>query len=226
MINVVIADSQQLTRFGLKNYLGQLEGINIAGEAVNELQLLNLCSENAPDVIIIDYLSSGFTVDSVHLCKNLSRRIKLIAITSDQSPKTILDALKAGIQSYIKKDCSLNEIEEAVKRTSYGEKFFCGQILQTIEKAAIDPSDSELTEFTCEPVVISDRELEVIKYIAEGYTNGQIAEKLFLSNHTVNTHRKNIMQKLGVNNTASLVMYAVKTQLVSPNKFLFSPSKS
>ena len=84
-------------------------------------------------------------------------------------------------------------------------------------------NDLDIVELSCEPVVISDRELEVIKLIAEGYTNVEIAEKLFLSPHTVNTHRKNIMQKLGVNNTAAIVMYAVKSQLVSPNKFLFSP---
>jgi DNA-binding CsgD family transcriptional regulator len=75
-------------------------------------------------------------------------------------------------------------------------------------------------------VSITERELEIITLIAEGYTNVEIAEKLFLSPHTVNTHRKNILQKLGVNNTAAIVMYAVKTQLVSPNKFLFSPSLS
>jgi DNA-binding CsgD family transcriptional regulator len=72
-------------------------------------------------------------------------------------------------------------------------------------------------------VNISERELEIIKLIAEGYTNVEIAEKLFLSPHTVNTHRKNILQKLGINNTAAIVMYAVKTNLVSPNKFLFAP---
>ena len=75
---------------------------------------------------------------------------------------------------------------------------------------------------SCEPVVISERETEIIALIAEGCTNGQIAEKLYLSSHTVGTHRKNIMQKLGVNNTAAVVMYAVKTGLVNPNRFLFS----
>jgi DNA-binding NarL/FixJ family response regulator len=69
---------------------------------------------------------------------------------------------------------------------------------------------------------ISQRELEIIQLIAEGYTNTEIAEKLFLSTHTVNTHRKNIMQKLGINNTAALVMFAVKMELVHPNKFLFA----
>jgi DNA-binding CsgD family transcriptional regulator len=81
----------------------------------------------------------------------------------------------------------------------------------------------DIKEFNCEAVNISERELEIIKLIAEGYTNVEIAEKLFLSPHTVNTHRKNILQKLGINNTAAIVMYAVKTNLVSPNKFLFAP---
>ena len=75
-------------------------------------------------------------------------------------------------------------------------------------------------------VVLSDRENEIIKLVAEGNTNGKIAELLFLSNHTVNTHRKNIMAKLGVKNTAGIVMYAVKMNIVSPNRFLFSPNNS
>jgi DNA-binding CsgD family transcriptional regulator len=75
---------------------------------------------------------------------------------------------------------------------------------------------------TCDPVLLSERENEIIVLIAEGYTNDQIAEQLFLSKHTVNTHRKNILAKLGVKNTAGIVMYAVKTQLISPNKFLFA----
>ena len=66
--------------------------------------------------------------------------------------------------------------------------------------------------------------MEVVRYISEGYTNSQIADKLFLSSHTINTHRKNIMAKLGVNNTAAIVMYAVKSKIISPNRFLFNPA--
>jgi DNA-binding NarL/FixJ family response regulator len=72
--------------------------------------------------------------------------------------------------------------------------------------------------------VLSERENEIIILIAEGLTNEQIAEQLFLSKHTINTHRKNIMSKLGVKNTAGIVMYAVKMNLISPNKFLFAPT--
>ena len=82
-------------------------------------------------------------------------------------------------------------------------------------------NELESLPFSCDPIHLSGRETEVLELIAEGMTNGQVADKLFLSAHTVTTHRKNIMSKLGVNNTAAIVMYAVKTGLVSPNKFLF-----
>jgi DNA-binding CsgD family transcriptional regulator len=85
-------------------------------------------------------------------------------------------------------------------------------------------SDLELADVTCDPILLTVREIEVLTHISEGKTNTQIAELLFLSGHTVNTHRKNIMQKLGVNNTASMVMYAVKSGFVSPNRFLFTNS--
>jgi DNA-binding CsgD family transcriptional regulator len=109
-----------------------------------------------------------------------------------------------------------------VIETAKGNKFFCGKILETINKSNLDVDDIDHGLLTCDPVLMSDRENEIIVLIAEGYTNDQIAEMLFLSKHTVNTHRKNILFKLGVKNTAGIVMYAVKTQLVSPNKFLFA----
>ena len=124
--------------------------------------------------------------------------------------------------SYIKKDCDLQEIYDAVLETAKGNKFFCGKILETINKSNLDVDDIDYGGLTCDPVMMSDRENEIIVLIAEGYTNDQIAEMLFLSKHTVNTHRKNILFKLGVKNTAGIVMYAVKTELVSPNKFLFA----
>jgi DNA-binding NarL/FixJ family response regulator len=85
-----------------------------------------------------------------------------------------------------------------------------------------DRSDTMSTALTCNGIRISARESEIISLIAEGMTNKQIAESLFLSAHTVITHRKNIMNKLGLNNTAALVLFAIKQNLISPNKFLFS----
>ena len=145
-----------------------------------------------------------------------------MAITPDQNARTLTNAVQAGVRSYVKKSCSLEEIINAVSDTAKGERFFCGQVLDRLRRESVDLESLIDNDFGCEPVVISERESEIIALIAEGMTNTQIAEKLFLSGHTVGTHRKNIMQKLGVNNTAALVMYAVKTGMGNPNRFLFS----
>ena len=132
-------------------------------------------------------------------------------------------ALRAGVDGYVKKDCDLQEIVEAVRETHCGRKFFCSQILDTIKREGIDLESLDVVDPDCAGVSLSKRELEVIRLIAEGFTNPQISEKLFVSPHTITTHRRNILQKLGANNTASVVMYAVQAGLVSPNKFLFAP---
>ena len=221
-VKVIIADSNQLIRFGLSAILRNYEGIAVVGEANNELDLFEMITNFQPDLVMLDFLADGFSVDTVNRAKQLNSKLRLVAITSEQSGHTIVNALKAGVDSYIKKDCDINEIVDSVKETGAGGKFFCGQILDAIAKESIDVEELNLSQITCEPVSLSARELEVITLIAEGHTNVQIADKLFLSSHTITTHRKNIMQKLGVNNTAAIVMYAVKSGLVSPNKFLFS----
>lgn len=223
-INLIIADSNQLIRFGLRSVFKSMQGFSVVAEVANQDELAECLKSFETDVVIIDFASFGFSVDCIPALRKMHPNLHFVAITGEQSALTIISALKAGIASYIKKDCDIQEIISAVQETGAGGRFFCGQILETLRKEDIDPEDSAIREFTCEPVNLSVRELEVITLIAEGYTNIEIAEKLFLSNHTVNTHRKNIMNKLGVNNTASIVMYAVKTNLVSPNRFLFAPS--
>jgi DNA-binding NarL/FixJ family response regulator len=225
-MKLVIADSNFLIRAGLNAVLSQYADIEIVGEASSETQLREMVKGFQPDVVLIDFASQHFSIDVVPAIHKQNKHIRFVGITGEQSGVTIVNALRAGIVSYIKKDCDIHEIVDSVRETAAGGRFFCGQILNTIRKESIDVNDLELTEFNCEAVSITERELEIITLIAEGYTNVEIAEKLFLSPHTVNTHRKNILQKLGVNNTAAIVMYAVKTQLVSPNKFLFSPSLS
>ncbi len=223
-MSIIIADSNDLTRVGLRSILSTQTSISIVGEASDGNELMNQLNSFDVSMVLIDYTSPGFTIDTISEISSFKKEIKFIAITPEQSAQTLVDALRSGIMSYVKKDCDLSEIVNAVLETRKGNKFFCGQILETIQKAQIDVNDLDFDSFTCEAVVLSERENEIIVLIAEGYTNNKIAELLFLSNHTITTHRKNIMSKLGVKNTAGIVMYAVKTNLVSPNKFLFSPS--
>ncbi|MEZ4739371.1 MAG: response regulator transcription factor [Flavobacteriales bacterium] len=130
-------------------------------------------------------------------------------------------AVRAGVTSYIRKDCDVQEIIDAVVQTADGSKFYCGKVLEVLRRASVDVEQFLLEPLSCAPIALSERECEVVTLIAEGKSYTRIADELNLSSHTVIAHRRNIMQKLGVNNTAAVVLYAVRNGFVSPNKFLF-----
>ncbi len=221
-VKILLADSNQLIRMGLKNVFNNPEIFEIVDEAVSTEDLVKKSATTEAEVALIDYTSPGFTIDAIPLTREKNSKLQFVAITYDQSGFTITNAIKSGVTSYIKKDCDIDEIRDAVTETAKGSKFFCGKILETIQKEAIEVQNIEVSQQSCAPISLTQREQEIILLIAEGQTTGQIADRLCLSTHTINTHRKNIMAKLGVNNTAAIVMYAVKQNLVSPNKFLFS----
>ncbi|MBI3237800.1 MAG: response regulator transcription factor [Flavobacteriia bacterium] len=221
-MRLVLADSNEIVRIGLRTVLSSERSIEIIGEAKSSAELLEIVKNFQTDLVMIDYTSAQFSIDVIPQLLQKFPSLKIVAITPEQSAQTLVNALRSGVKSYVKKDCDSMEIINSVKETGRGNKFFCGQILETIRDASIDVNDIDFDSFSCEPISLSERELEIITLIAEGLTNNQIADQLFLSAHTINTHRKNIMAKLGVKNTAGIVMYAVKTNLVSPNKFLFA----
>jgi DNA-binding NarL/FixJ family response regulator len=221
VITLILADSNELIRIGLRTVFKETE-FQIIGEASCTEELLSQVKNFKPDVVLIDYTSDGFTVDVIPAAKAICENVKIVGITPLQDAQTLVHAIKSGVTSYIKKDCSLEEIRNAVDETSKNNTFFCGTILETIRLEGINVDSIESVDFNCDPVMLSEREQEIITLIAEGMTNAVISEKLFLSKHTVNTHRKNIMAKLGVKNTAGIVMYAVKERYTSPNKYLFS----
>ena len=225
MIDLIIADGNDLARAGLKYLFAAEDKINVLAEVSDHKQLDKSLSEAKPKLVIIDFTSNGFKIEHVLKFKRKYRAVKWLAITNEQTSLTLVNAIKSGITSYVKKTCDSKEIIDAVIETARGNSFFCGQILEAIQRNSINPEELIVEgELTCEPIILSRREEEILRFIAEGYTNVEIAERLFLSAHTINTHRRNIMQKLGVNNTVGMVMYAVREGMVNPNKFLFSPN--
>lgn len=223
-MKVFLADTNQLILQGLRVTLQEINSLNSIQEVKTPKQLLECTSGCGEAIVIIDYTADGFDIHNISNALRLNPSLRFIGLTYLQSAQTLQDALRGGVMSYVKKDCDLKEIKDAVIETARGNKFFCGKILETINKANLDVDDMEHGVLSCDPVMMTERENEIVILISEGYTNDQIADLLFLSKHTVNTHRKNILFKLGVKNTAGIVMYAVKTQLVSPNKFLFAPN--
>ncbi|MBX2981591.1 MAG: response regulator transcription factor [Flavobacteriales bacterium] len=221
-IKTLLADRSELALVGLHTILSSVSRIDIVGEARDADEMHQRIADLHPDVVLIDHTAEGFGAEAIRDGLRRSGRTKFIALTPDPSQLALLSALRAGVASYIKKDCSRNEIIDAVLHTGDGQKFFCGKILRAIQAASWDVDTLFDQALDCEPVTVSERESQIIALIAEGCSYTRIAERLCLSAHTVTTHRKNIMQKLGVNNTAALVLYAVKNGLVSPNKFLFN----
>lgn len=216
-IKIVIADSHFLSRKGLSVLLNANTDLVVLSEALSTTDLVNQSKFYKPDLIIIDYTSANYSLEGLQQIVKRYPKAKLLAITDIQSHATISKALNTGVTSHLLKDCDQDEIIEAIYKTANGEKFMCGKIVNNI----LD-SPAAAIESSCEGLNISDREMEIIKLIAEGCSNKEVADKLFLSTHTITTHRKNIMNKLGVNNTAGLVLFAVRENLVSPNHFLFS----
>jgi len=224
ILKITIADSNQIFREGLKNVLSQHDDFELTALASNNEELLEIIEHNQPNLVIIDYDAKGFTKDIVSDIQLSHPEIKFIGITNYFSGQAIINAWRNGVLSHLQKKCSIRELEEAIYATAQSEQFFCDQLVENLQHEKIDVNQFEKHAEEFEQVNLSDRELEIIKHIAEGYTNAQIAVVLYISNHTVNTHRKNIMKKIGVNNTAGIVMYAVKMKLVHPEKFSFAPA--
>ena len=215
-IKIIIADSSYLIREGLKALLSSNKNLNIISEAGNSEDLKKSKELKLADVMIIDFTEPEFKPEDIAKALVINPNIKVLAISNQISKPHILRAIEAGICSYVLKDCDKDEILDAVANTFEGKNFFCGKILDAVLVEQTSEVNLDHVASCCEPVDISKREMEIIRLIAEGMTNKEIADKLFLSKHTVNTHRKNIMQKLGLGNTADIVMYALKEKIITP----------
>ena len=222
IVRTLLADHSELALVGLRTVFAGVPRIEVVGEARDHIELKAQLVRTKPDVVLIDHTSDAFGVNAVRDGVRRSKRTRFVAITPDPSPLTFRNAMRGGVMSYIKKDCGIGEIIDAVLQTGDGQRFFCGKIIEAMQKASVDMSKIIAEPLSCDPVTLSGREVEVIALIAEGLSYTEIAARLHLSGHTVNTHRRNIMKKIGVNSSAALVMYAVKNGLVSPNRFLFN----
>ena len=216
-IRITIADSHFLSRKGLSLLLNENLDFEFVSEALSTSDLIEQSAYYQPELIIIDYTSLHFSLEGLRKVMLLFPDSKFLAITESNDNKIISKALSLGITSHLLKDCDEDEIKEAIYSTAKGEPFMCSRIVTSI----LDEPQYDNPDFSCAGLNITEREMEIIKLVAEGLSNKSVADKLFISTHTVITHRKNIMNKLKVNNTAGLVLFAVRENLVNPNHILF-----
>lgn len=208
MIDILIANNNLIVGEGLKTILQSRLRNRVLGVVESKEALKQSSKRYFPDIVVIDYSNELFGVDSIAEIKKIYKNSKILAITNVQPKQTILKALKTGVDSYLLDDCQKPEILEAIEDTYQGKQFYCGHVIDILSENADDPHG-------CTGISLSEREIEIIRLIADGLTNKEIADTLHLSTHTVNTHRKNIMNKLGIKNTAGIVIYAVKENIIN-----------
>lgn len=217
---VVVADDHQLFIEGLKALLKDTDEIQLVGEAENGKMLLDLLETKLADVVLMDIKMPVMDgIEATKKVKELYPHIKVLALTMHDDPIYISEILKVGASGYLLKNTGKEELISAIKKVQAGEKFLSHDVsAKLIEQmfSADQPSMSGGSTMggNGRKPDITKRELEIIKLIAQEMTNTEIAAKLNNSPMTIITHRKNLLRKLGVKNTAGLIRYAVQNGLL------------
>lgn len=205
-INVILADNQPLTFLGISHLLKQKKEFKLIAEGISKGKLQKIISQNNNSLVILDYSYDDFC--KPEFLKQLLKKnpkLKVLIISADNDKKQILKVLEAGVKGYITKNCSLEEIQTAILAVSRNEKFYCNKIFDLL----LNKHKEEENE-NCLPTSLSTRETEILKLVAEGNSTQEIAEDLSLSPHTINTHRKNIIKKLGIKSPTDFVHFALE----------------
>ena len=217
MISVLIADNNYLSRLGLFTLLSSSANFEVDyTEDDNFDNLLSSIKKNKPGILVLDFQSLNINSKQISTITKTFKRLQVLAITDYMNRTDMQSALDSGVRSYLLKECDKEEIIEALHATHNGERFLCGKVAYFLANSKdLETMRPELERVSCQGLGITDRELDIIRLISEGLSNKLIADKLELSTHTVNTHRKNIMSKLSIPNTAGIVMFAVKNNLLA-----------
>ena len=216
MIKIVIADAQYLIRIGLKNLLTETKNFNIVGEATNSTELFQLVKEHQPQVVIFDYNSEkNFLLEDIAMVKKISANTNFLIISADSSKTNIYKVIELGAISFLTKECDKEEIVGAIYATAKNEKFLCHKVIDIIIEKHIHTDEDN-----CKAFNLSLRETEIIKLTAKGWTAKTIAGHLFLSTHTIYTHKKNIMKKLKINSSSEMIVYAIQNSLITKEEMM------
>jgi len=206
-VRIFIVDDHPMVVAGLKALLGQLENIEVAGAAENAFETISFLKKNTVDIMLLDINLPD--INGIDLCKKIRKEfpeIKILGISTFSERSYISRMIGNGASGYLIKSASAEEIADAIQTVLSGKLY-----LSLAMEHVLRPSSAMLANAL---PALTKREKEVLQLIAEGLTNNQIAEKLFISPLTVDSHRKNLLTKLNVNNTASLIRLAVEHHLL------------
>lgn len=215
-IRVLLVDDHTMLREGLSVLLSHAGGIEIVGGLSSGEEAVNSLQEFKPDVILMDIMMGGMTgIEATRWIKEQEPGIKIIIISSEVKKEFVSAGIKCGIDGYLPKDADKETLIEAIKTVSQGGKYFNQAITNLIFEDFYNGEKSGRRTKAKNSFGLTNREREVLEQVASGKSNQEVADTLFISIKTVETHKTNILEKLGLKNTAELVKYAIKNNIIS-----------
>jgi DNA-binding NarL/FixJ family response regulator len=213
-IKILIADDHSLIRTGISTLLQ-----GVVGEATNGEEAVEMTRKVQPDVLIIDLSMPKMNgIEATRVIRERYPQTRVLVLTMHENEEYIYQIFNSGAGGYVLKNSSREELYEAVRAVSNGEKFFSTRVSEIMVEGFIKRGEAPHREVSSADVPLTKREKEILTLVAEGMTNQEIADKLFISPRTVDTHRTNIMQKLDIHDVALLARYAVEHGLIRKQK--------
>jgi two-component system, NarL family, response regulator LiaR len=210
-MSILIVDDHEVVRNGIRAYLETLPEFHVVGEAVSGEDAVAMVGELIPDIVLLDLIMPGMDgVEATRRIKQVSPRTQVVVLTSYHEDVHIFPALKAGAIAYILKDMKMEKLVEVLHRALQGEVTLHPRVAMRVLQNIRGEDDEDQPLFT----ELTDREQDVLKLIANGLTNSQIAEKLFISENTVKGHVSNILSKLHLADRTQVAVYAWQRGLV------------
>lgn len=210
---ILIADDHKITRQGLRSLLESDRELEVVAEAQNGREAVELAKQCSPDVVIIDVSMPDLNgVEATRRIISDNRNVKVIALSMHSDTLFVSEMLKSGAVGYLLKDCAFEELLQAIKTVIDGKTY----LSPSISTIVVDDYLHRLAKpYALEVDVLTDREREVLQLLAEGQSTKQIAIKLHVSAKTIETHRRQIMNKLDLHTVAELTKYAVRKGLTT-----------
>lgn len=209
-VSIILVDDHKILREGLKNIINSVTGFEVIGEADDGHQAIKLCGKLNPDLVIMDVSMQGLNgIEASTQIRKINPDIKIIALSMHSTRQFVTGMFQVGAWAYLLKDCASEELINAIKTVVSGKKYVSQYISGIILDEFLSGSGSD------KDTILTDREKEVLQLIAEGQSVKSISDKLSLSVKTIETHRKNIMNKLKIYSIPELTKYAIRQGITS-----------
>jgi DNA-binding NarL/FixJ family response regulator len=212
-LTLVLADDHQIVRQGLRAILSLESGFKLIGEAANGIDTVRLVERLRPDVLVLDLMMPG--LDGLEVARQVAQkspRTRIIILSMHSNEAYVLEALRAGATGYVLKESGADELIRAIHAVAEGRRYLSPPISEEALEAYAQRAEGR----PLDPIsTLTSREREVLQLTAEGHSGVEIAERLFISPRTVESHRASVMRKLGVRNQKELIRYALERGLVN-----------